>query len=162
MSEVSERASIIVQLANFAAVDGSGMGNVLGSGANIFPLTPNGMTPRFTVFTEIHVPADICPCEVAVEYSLRDEMGDVVEVAGPMPQSLRIANIMTIDAGLAGLPLDQRNHIGAVSLGTLDFSNGLALAPGNYSWRVTLDGDDEHAAERLFCVPKPVTPPVFG
>lgn len=59
MSEVSERASIIVQLANFAAVDGSGMGNVLGSGANIFPLTPNGMTPRFTVFTEIHVPADI-------------------------------------------------------------------------------------------------------
>ena len=120
------------------------------------------MTPRFTVFTEIHVPADICPCEVAVEYSLRDEKGDVVEVAGPMPQSLRIANIMTIDAGLAGLPLDQRNHIGAVSLGTLDFSNGLALAPGNYSWRVTLDGDDEHAAERLFCVPKPVTPPVFG
>lgn len=162
MSEVSERASIIVQLANFAAVDGSCMGNVLGSGANIFPLTPNGMTPRFTVFTEIHVPADICPCEVAVEYSLRDEKGDVVEVAGPMPQSLRIANIMTIDAGLAGLPLDQRNHIGAVSLGTLDFSNGLALAPGNYSWRVTLDGDDEHAAERLFCVPKPVTPPVFG
>lgn len=162
MSEVSERASIIVQLANFAAVDGSGMGNVLGSGANIFPLTPNGMTPRFTVFTEIHVPADICPCEVAVEYSLRDEKGDVVEVAGPMPQSLRIANIMTIDAGLAGLPLDQRNHIGAVSLGTLDFSNGLALAPGNYSWRVTLDGDDEHAAEQLFCVPKPVTPPVFG
>lgn len=63
---------------------------------------------------------------------------------------------------LAGLPLDQRNHIGAVSLGTLDFSNGLALAPGNYSWRVTLDGDDEHAAERLFCVPKPVIPPVFG
>lgn len=105
MSEVSERASVIVQLANFAVVDGAGMGNILGAGANIFPLTPNGMTPRFSVFTEIHVPADICPCEVAVEYSLRDANGKVVEVAGPVPQPMRIANIMTIDAGLAGLPL---------------------------------------------------------
>ena len=162
MSSVSEKASVIVQLANYATVDSSGLGNIIGAGANIFPLLPTGMTPRFTIFTEIHVPARLCPCEVAVEFSLRDANGEIVESPGPVPQPVRIANVMTIDAALAGLPLDQRNHIGAVSLGSFDFSNGLAITPGNYTWRVTLDGDDDHSVERAFCVPKGITPPVVG
>jgi hypothetical protein len=162
MSSVSERASIIAQLTSYASVDSSGMGNIIGAGVNILPLMHNGMTPRFTLFTEIHVPADLCPCEVAIEYSLRDENGKVVEFSAPVPQPLRIANIMTIDAALAGLPLDQRNHVGAVSSGSLDFPNGLALSPGNYMWHVTLDGDDDHSAKRAFCVPRAASAPVIG
>ncbi|OZG58155.1 hypothetical protein BMYO_1678 [Bifidobacterium myosotis] len=162
MSKVSEQATVIVQIADFANIDQTGKGNILGVGGNIIPLGAAGMTPRFSVFAEIHIPAELCPCEVTVEYALRNDSNSVVSLPGPVPKPMRVASVLTIDAALNGLQLDQRNHIGAVKLNTLDFSNGLPLTPGNYYWEITLDGDNQRAVRRAFCVPKPAVPPVVG
>ena len=65
---------------------------------------------------------------MTVEYSLRDASGAVVEMAGPVPQPVRVANIVTVES-VAGLNLEQKNHIGGRSMNTLDFANGMPLSP---------------------------------
>lgn len=47
MSKVSEQATVIVQIADFANIDQTGKGNILGVGGNIIPLGAAGMTPGF-------------------------------------------------------------------------------------------------------------------
>ena len=51
-------------------------------------------------------------------------------------------------------------HLGRTNV--VDFSNGMPIPPGDYAWHVSLDGDEDHAVDFRFCVPKPVTTPVIG
>ena len=68
MSAISESATINVMLADYAAMDLTGVkANILGVGGNILPITPAGLTVRFSLVTQIHVPADACPAETALE-----------------------------------------------------------------------------------------------
>ena len=97
MSNVSEQAVINLTIADYANVDNGGKANLVGVGGGIIPLTPTGLTARFSVFAEIRIPGSLCPCEMTVEYSLRDASGAVVEMAGPVPQPVRVANIVTVE-----------------------------------------------------------------
>lgn len=97
MSNVSEQAVINLTIADYANVDNGGKANLVGVGGGIIPLTPTGLTTRFSVFAEIRIPGSLCPCEMTVEYSLRNASGSVVELAGPVPQPVRVANIVTVE-----------------------------------------------------------------
>ena len=140
--------------------DNGGKANLVGVGGGIIPLTPTGLTARFSVFAEIRIPGSLCPCEMTVEYSLRDASGAVVEMAGPVPQPVRVANIVTVES-VAGLNLEQKNHIGGRSMNTLDSPTHAAF-PRRLPIRVTIDGDDAHAAYVNFCVPEQAPNPVLG
>ena len=161
MSNLSEQAVINLTIADYANVDNGGKANLVGVVGGIIPLTPTGLTTRFSVFAEIRIPGSLCPCEMTVEYSLRNASGSVVELAGPVPQPVRVANIVTVES-VAGLNLEQKNHIGGRSMNALDFANGMPLSPGDYQFRVTIDGDDAHAAYVNFCVPEQAPNPVLG
>ncbi len=72
MSAISESATIDVMLADYAALDFTGAkANILGIGGNILPITPTGLTARFSLVTQIHAPAKVCPAETSLEISLR-------------------------------------------------------------------------------------------
>lgn len=68
MSNVSEQAVINLTIADYANVDNGGKANLVGVGGGIIPLTPTGLTARFSVFAEIRIPGSLCPCEMTVEY----------------------------------------------------------------------------------------------
>lgn len=163
MSAISESATIDVMLADYAAFDSSGVkANILGIGGNILPITPTGLTARFSLVTQIHVPAEACPAETSLEISLRGESGDLFNLPGQPPQAVRYATILTIAANPGTVGLEQTKHIGAMSINVVDFGNGMPLPPGDYAWHVSLDGDEDHAVDFRFCVPKPVPTPVIG
>lgn len=163
MSAISESSTIDVMLADYAAMDSSGAkANILGIGGNILPITPTGLTARFSLVTQIHAPAEACPAETALEVSLRDGEGNLFELPGQAPQAIRYAAILTIAVNPGVVGLAQSNYIGAMSVNVIDFSNGMPLPPGNYAWHVSLDGDEEHATDFRFCVPKPIPAPVIG
>lgn len=99
MSAISESATINVMLADYAAMDLTGVkANILGVGGNILPITPAGLTVRFSLVTQIHVPADACPAETALEIALRDSSGRIFELPGQVPQPVRYAVVLTISA----------------------------------------------------------------
>ena len=163
MSAISESATINVMLADYAAMDLTGVkANILGVGGNILPIPPAGLTVRFSLVTQIHVPADACPAETALEIALRDSSGRIFELPGQVPQPVRYAVVLTISANPIAVGLEQTNYIGAMSTNVVDFSNGMPIPPGDYAWHVSLDGDEDHAVDFRFCVPKPVTTPVIG
>lgn len=163
MSSVSEQAKIDVMIADYASMDSTGCkANLLGIGGNVLPLTPLGLTTRFSVVTQIHVPAEVCPVETALEISLRDGEGQLFSIPGPTPQIVRYATVLTLAVSPAAVGLDQSNHIGVININVLDFGNGMPLPPNNYSWHVTLDGDEERAVNFNFCVPKPSPSLVIG
>ena len=163
MSAISESATIDVILADYAALDSSGAkANILGIGGNILPITPTGLTARFSLVTQIHAPAEACPAETSLEISLRDGSGDLFNLPGQSPQAVRYATILTIAANPGIVGLEQTKHIGAMSINVVDFGNGMPLPPGDYAWHVSLDGDEDHAVDFRFCVPKPVPTPVIG
>ena len=163
MSAISEKAKIDIMIADYAAMDAAGAkANLLGVGGNILPITPMGITTRFSVVTQIHAPAEVCPAETALEISLRDSNGAVFELAGPTPQAIRYAAILTIAATPGVVGLEQANYIGSGSINVIDFANGLPLPPGNYAWHVSLDGDEDNAVDFRFCVPNPAPKPVVG
>ena len=96
MSNVSEQAVINLTIADYANVDNGGKANLVGVGGGIIPLTPTGLTTRFSVFAEIRIPGSLCPCEMTVEYSLRNASGSVVELAGPVPQPVRSSTALSV------------------------------------------------------------------
>lgn len=162
MSSMSERPAVKISIADFANITPeSNKGNAVGMGGYILPIAQTGLTVRFSVFTEVCVPGDLCPCELTLELSLRDQYGHVVELLGPVPQKIRVASVLTVET-VQGLTLDQKNFIGGHALNVLDFASGLPLSPGNYVWKATIDSDEEHAAELRFCIPIPQTQPVLG
>ncbi|MFT9007947.1 MAG: hypothetical protein ABF489_00395 [Bifidobacterium sp.] len=166
MSEISQTADLTIAIADFANVEQNvGKPNLIGGWGTIIPLTPMGVTIRFSVLSVIRVKAEYCPHEITLEVSLRDEDGNLVSLPGAVPnqeQPLRVANVVTIDAPTNGLKTDERNHIGGISNLVMDFSNGIPLAPGNYRWRLEIDGDEQNAAEYAFCVPGARPPIVQG
>lgn len=154
MSAISESAVIDVFLADYASVEqNTGKANMLGVGGNVLPISPMGMTVRFSLVTRIHVPFDVCPDETSLEISLRDADGKLFMLSGPTRQAVRYATVLTLIANSVAVGLDQSKYVGVTNVTVVDFGNGMPLPPGNYSWHVSLDGDEEHSVDFHFCVP---------
>jgi hypothetical protein len=165
MSDIAERSSIEIIVADFAIVDSAGKSNLVGAGVAMLGFDPRqGLTNRFSLWVSILVPAVLCPVEFPLEIALVDSLGELVLLPGPVDrQVLRVAQIVTAEKPAAQIPMAQRDHIGSRVQLVLDFGSGLPLAPGsNYEWRVRLDGDEDHQKVYPFGVLGPGVGPVIG
>ena len=165
MSDISEAATLQLHLADFAMTDPLGKVNAVGMFVDVLGFDPAmGTTARFTVIAEALVPARLCPVEATLELVLLNEAAEVVAVPGPAgPQALRIGLPVVFDKpgalpnGRLASMLWSRHPL------VIDFGNGLPLASGaTYSWRLRIDGDDDHARDVVFVVPGAPAPPVIG
>ena len=165
MSEIAERASTEIIVADFAIVDQAGKSNIVGAGVALLGFDPQqGLTSRFSVWVSVVVPTSLCPVEFPVEIALVDAAGDLVQIPGPAGlQTLRIAQIVTAEKPSAQVAMAQRDHIGARIQLVMDFGSGLPLTPGaNYEWRVRVDGDESGQAVYAFGVWGATAGPVVG
>lgn len=165
MSEIAERSTVEIIVADFAIVDSAGKSNIVGAGIALLGFDPQqGITNRFSIWVSVLVPTSLCPAEFSVEFALVDAAGELVLMPGPAgPQPLRIAQIVTAEKPNAQVPMAQREHIGARVHLVIDFGAGLPLTPGsNYEWRIQLDGDAERQTLYPFGVWGPSAPPVIG
>jgi hypothetical protein len=165
MSAIADAATVELVLSDFASTDAAGKGNVIGAGVALLGINPQqGVTARFSLWASIHLPTNLCPAEFPVEFSLVDEVGDLVQLQGPTgDQPLRVAQIVQMERPNAPVSIALRDHIGSRTQVVFDFPGGIPLAPGGmYRWRLLIDGDSSHEWTYPFAVAGPPPGPVVG
>lgn len=165
MSDVARNARVQLFMADFASQDAIGKINVVGMGAVALGFdAQNGVTSRFSVTCSVWLPSAFLPCEISIELALVDHEGTLVELPGPVsPQPMRIASVAEMKHANIPVSNAMMNHIGQAHHVTVDFNNGLPLAPnGQYQWRVELEGDEETRHLYPFIVYGPLGRPVVG
>lgn len=164
MSEISESARLTLVMADFAMVTGEGKVNIVGAGLSGLGFDPGqGVTTRFTVVSEVCIPAASAPAEAAVEITLLRE-GEVVKLAGPLgEQALRIGQTPTFEKPNFPAAMAVRDAVEARHVSVLDFGSGLPIAPNAaYEWVLQVDGDADNAIRYPFAVLAGTPGPVFG
>jgi hypothetical protein len=128
----------------------------LGSGA------PAGTPPLVTgpqvvvVFLEAELA--MCNKSLNLEIELRNEDGNVVEIAGPAGQQpVRLEQSIMVPSP-PGVPTGFPGRATAM----MELPTGLPLAPGIYRWQVRVNGREEDDWSAHFYVAAPPQPPTFG
>jgi len=120
------------------------------------PMVPGGfLTPPLALAVFFEVEHSHCNHPIDLVIRLVNQDGQPVQVPGAAgTQPLVITQTMTVMSP-AGAP------IGAPGVGNalIEILPGLIIAPGNYRWEVTLDGDHDADWEASFQV---VAPPQMG
>jgi hypothetical protein len=164
VSDVSQKATLTVIVADFAMADTDGKVNVIGAGISGIGFDPHaGLTNRFSVVTVVDVPSAMAPAEASIELALlRDN--EPVLLPGPAgPQALRIGQVHTFEKVQMPVPLALREHLQSRYQAVIDFNAGLPLAPGAaYTWALQVDGDTENGVIYPIVVAGGPTPPVIG
>lgn len=131
--------------------------NLLNVGWGVTKLSGRITAPHaVAVFFE----ADLAECNrpVAVVLELVNDDGQVVDLPGPAgPQPMRLEQSLTI-VPPGGAPTGTVGKANTL----LEIAPGLPLAPGTYSWRVTVDGHHEEHWTASFYVAPPPAMPTFG
>jgi hypothetical protein len=165
MSEVASRALVNVALADYAADDAAGKVNVIGKGLAVigYDARQNISTP-FVLVLDVWVPTDLLPAEFAIDVSLLDESGEIVELPTPVgSQKLRIAHVAEVKYPTGNFSNGVAKHVGGRANLTVNFNTGIPLAPnGLYTWRIELDGDEDYQWTYPFAVAGPPKAPVIG
>lgn len=162
MSDIADRVTAQLQMADFANIDSAGKLNVVGGGVRILGLDEgSGTTSAFTVILTVESP--LSGDSPALELLLTTATGQLYKIPSGdgSSQAVRISqNIDFAEPGIPGIKIP-KGAIPSTAQIVLNFSNGLPLRTG-YSYQFRAQLDHELVASYSFYVPAKPTLPVVG
>jgi hypothetical protein len=168
MSEVFERASVALMLADYAVADEMGKLQVVGGGLQIIGRDHGtGNSAAFALVVSLTFPPDVFNEQYAFEVVLEDESGTPVELGqaprGAASNVMRFGQTLQVEepnfrgSAVPRRALPARSHV------VLYFNTGLPLPSGRVLyWRSRIDGESRPAWTLPFFVPPPPAAPVLG
>lgn len=168
MSDVYERASLSLVMADYAAADQLGKLHVVGGGLQVVNRDhAKGTTAAFALVVSLTFPPELFQEQYAFEVVLEETSGAPVELgttpAGSAANVMRFGQTLTVEEpnlGRSGVP---RRALPARANVVLYFNTGLPIPAGRVLvWRVKLDGESRDSWTLPFFVPSPATGPVLG
>jgi hypothetical protein len=168
MSEVFERASVSLVLADYAVADQLGKLQMVGGGLQIVGRDhAKGTSSAFALVVSLDFPPEVFNEQYAFEVVLEDSSGSPVELTavpnGGNSSVMRFGQTLQVEepnfrgSGVPRRALPARSHV------VLYFNTGLPLPAGRVLvWRARIDGDSRPNWALPFFVPAPPTGPVLG
>ena len=168
MSEVFERSSVSLMMADYAVADQLGKLQVVGGGLQIVGRDhAKGVSSAFALVVSLDFPPEVFNEQYVFEVVLEDTTGAPVELnaapAGGVSSVMRFGQTLQVEEpnfrgnGVPRHALPARSHV------VLFFNTGLPLPAGNVLvWRARIDGDSRPEWTLPFFVPAPPTGPVLG
>jgi len=158
VTEISENARVKVLLADFANQDPARKINLLGANWSITRIQPSEMTSPQAVVVLVDVPARFHGKDFSISVVLVDDDGNPVEVRNPTGQTepLRLHETVRTERPTfqdVALPANTPGRVHVV----LNFPFGIPLTPGQYRWRVEIDGNANPQWEADFYVAAPTS-----
>ena len=163
MSEVCERASVSLVLADYAVADQLGKLQMVGGGLQIIGRDhASGVSSAFALVVSLDFPPEVFNEQYAFEVVLEDTAGAPVELTAA-PTVMRFGQTLQVEEpnfrgnGVPRHALPARSHV------VLYFNTGLPLPAGQVLvWRARIDGDSRPEWSVPFFVPGPPSGPVLG
>lgn len=166
VSELSESATVRLQLADFASADPQNKINLIGGGLSLIGFNPQvGLSQPFALVVWVTVPAKFYDAEATVEIVLEDSGGGLVALPAPVgaAQPLRIGQAVTFEKPNFAPAYVPPGQMPARAQWVLNFNTGLPLPPGQrYVWRVRVDTETQASWVEEFFVPGAAPGPVIG
>lgn len=164
MSEVFERASVPLVLADYAVADQLGKLQLVGGGLQIVGRDhAKGISASFALVVSLDFPPEVFNEQYAFEVVLEDTFGSPVELAADGSSVLRFGQTLQVEEPNFrgnGVP---RHALPASSHVVLYFNSGLPLPAGEVLvWRASIDGESRSDWTLPFFVPAPPAAPVLG
>lgn len=163
---IFQDARVLVMIADYAGVDGSGKLNAIGAGFNLTQIDPQtGMSPPQFLVVVVDVPVRHVGSEYPVVVELRrDDTNEVVSVPGPTgPQALRIQQMARVDHPPLPQGVQRPPALSSRHQMVMSFATGIPLQAGaSYRWRVEIEGQSRPQWNAVFHVLAPVPGPLFG
>lgn len=168
MSDVFERASVSLFLADYAVADQLGKLQVVGGGLQVIGRDhATGVSSAFALIVSMTFPPQVFNEQYAFEVVLEDGSGTPVELAealtGGASNVMRFGQTLQVEepnfrgSGVPRRALPARSHV------VLYFNTGLPLPSGRVLlWRARIDGESGADWTVPFFVPNPPTGPVLG
>ena len=168
VSEVYEKASVSLILADFAVADQLGKLQMVGGGLQLIGRDHGtGVSAAFAVVVSLTFPPALFNEQYAFEVVLEDTAGNPLELAEsaavPGSRVMRFGQTLQIEepnfrgSGVPRRSLPTRSHV------VLYFNTGLPLPPGRVLvWRARIDGESRPDWTVPFFVPAPPPAPVLG
>jgi hypothetical protein len=168
MSEVFDRASVSLVLADYAVADQLGKLQMVGGGLQIIGRDhAKGVSSAFALVVSLDFPPEVFNEQYAFEVVLEDTSGSPVELTAIPPggasnvmrfgQTLQVEEPNFRGNGVPRHALPARSHV------VLYFNTGLPLPAGRVLvWRARIDGDSRPEWTLPFFVPAPPSGPVLG
>jgi len=168
VSEVYEKASVSLILADFAVADQLGKLQMVGGGLQLIGRDHNtGVSAAFAVVVSLTFPPALFNEQYAFEVVLEDSAGNPLELAEsaavPGSRVMRFGQTLQIEepnfrgSGVPRRSLPTRSDV------VLYFNTGLPLPPGRVLvWRARIDGESRPDWTVPFFVPAPPPAPVLG
>lgn len=168
MSEVFDRASLSLVLADYAVADQLGKLQMVGGGLQIVGRDhTTGTSAAFALVVSLEFPPEVFNEHYAFEVVLEDSFGAPMELpslpAGAGSPVVRFGQTLQVEepnfrgSGVPRRALPARSHV------VLYFNTGLPLPSGHVLvWRVRIDGESRDPWTLPFFVPGPPTAPVLG
>src|ERR1700712_1546625 len=168
MSEVFERASVSLILADYAVADQLGKLQMVGGGLQIIGRDHStGVSSAFALVVSLDFPAEVFNEQYAFEVVLEDTGGAPLELpsppAGAISPVVRFGQTLQVEepnfrgSGVPRRALPARSHV------VLYFNSGLPLPAGQVLvGRPRIDGESREEWTVPFFVPGPPPPPVLG
>ena len=168
MSEVFDRASVSLILADYAVADQLGKLQMVGGGLQLIGRDhTTGVSAAFALVVGLTFPPELFNEQYAFEVVLEDTAGNPLELAEsaavPGSRVMRFGQTLQIEepnfrgSGVPRRALPTRSHV------VLSFNTGLPLPPGRVLvWRARIDGESRPDWTVPFFVPAPPPAPVLG
>lgn len=168
MSDVYDRASLSLLIADYAITDQLGKLHVVGGGLQILNRDHStGMTAAFALVVSLTFPAELFQEQYAFEVVLEEANGGLVHL--PKPPTGATNNVMRFGQSLTveepnlsrlGVP---RRALPSHTQIVVYFNTGLPLPAGRpLLWRARIDGESKEIWTLPFFVPGPPSTPVLG
>ena len=168
MSEVSDKVTVNLLIADYAGADQSGKLNVIGGGIQVVGFDPQtGVTAPFAVVAELQFPSQVFNEDYSFELILEDAGDEAVTLPGIVPggehQTMRIGhNAKVEEPSFPGRNVPRRSLPSRANW-VINLNTGIPLPPGQvYHWRVKIDLDTRDDWSLPFFVDGPQPPPVIG
>jgi hypothetical protein len=168
MSEVYDRASLSMSLADYAVTDQLGKLHIIGGGLQVLPRDhASGLTAAFALVVSMTFAPDLFSLRYAFEVELEEANGAPVRLAqvppGAASDPVRFGQHMTVeepDLTPWGAP---RRALPAHTQIVVYFNTGLPLPAGRpLLWRARIDGESKEIWTLPFFVPGPPAAPGIG
>ncbi len=168
MSEVFDRATVSLLMADYALADQQGRLQVVGGGLQVVARDhAKGTTAAFALVVTMSFTSELINEQYAFEVVLEDADGSPVQLGATQPGAtsnvMRFGQTLQVDepnfpgAGVPRYGLPPGAHL------VLYFNTGLPLPAGRVLiWRARIDGDTRPNWSLPFFVPAPPSAPVLG
>lgn len=168
MSDVYDRASLSMYLADYAVTDQIGKLHVIGGGLQVISRDHNtGVTSAFALVVSISFPTELFQEQYAFEVVLEEANGGIVQLPNTPPGAtsnvVRFGQSLTVEEpNLSRLGVPRRALPSQAQI-VVYFNTGLPLPAGRpLLWRARIDGESKAIWTLPFFVPGPPSTPVIG